>query len=191
MVFKELVEKCRSTRRFDGKYKMSEDTIVELLKLARMTPSAKNQQALRFLVSNTSETNDKIFSATKWASDLINWQGPKENERPSAFVIILGDKKITDNFYGDHCLAAYAILLGAAEMGLGGCMLGALNREKLYKDLEISTEYEILIVVALGKPAETIVLEDAVNGKTKYYRTADDAHHVPKRLLADLLHNRS
>lgn len=46
----------------------------------------------------------------------------------------------------------------------------------------------ILLVVALGKPKETVKLETVgPDGDTKYWRDENGVHHVPKRLLEDVI----
>ena len=129
-----------------------------------------------------------IFTHLGWAGYLKDWQGPCEGERPSAYIIILGDTQISQSIGCDHGIAAQSILLGAAEKGLGGCMIGTVQRQKLRKALDIPSRYEILLVLALGKPKEQVVIEtpDAA-GDIKYWRDSDGVHHVPKRGLDDII----
>ena len=119
---------------------------------------------------------------------MRSWSGPAEGERPSAYIVILGDTEIRKSFGCDHGIAAQSIMLGATERGLGGCMIGSIKRDALRETLEIPERYEIQLVLALGKPAETVVLEDVgPDGSIKYYRDEEDAHHVPKRSLDELI----
>jgi nitroreductase len=119
---------------------------------------------------------------------LSRWSGPAEGERPSAYIVILGDTELRKDFGCDHGIAAQSIMLGATERGLGGCMIGSIDRPKLRQVLDIPERYEILLILALGKPAETVVLEDVgPDGDIKYYRDEDDVHHVPKRTLGELI----
>ena len=156
--------------------------------LARFSPSAANLQALKFVFSNKPSSNSSIFRYLYWAAYLKDWAGPAEGERPGAYIVILGDRGITDNFGCDHCIAAQSILLGACEKGLGGCMIGSIDREGLRGELKIPDCYEILLVVALGKPKEKVVLEDLkADCGIKYWRSEDGVHHVPKRLLEDII----
>ncbi|MFH1846993.1 MAG: nitroreductase family protein [Candidatus Omnitrophota bacterium] len=188
MNLKTLVKRARSYRRFDEKHRISKKILKELVELARFSPCAMNQQALKFKLINTKEQNDLIFPALSWAGYIKGWGGPKKGERPSAYIIILGDTRISQKFWCDHGIAGQSMLLGAVEKGLGGCMLGAINRELVTKNLKISKRYEILLVIALGKPKEKIVLETLKKGKdTKYYRDKNDVHHVPKRPLSELI----
>jgi len=79
-------------------------------------------------------------------------------------------------------------MLGATEQGLGGCMIGSIDRDGLRQALDVPERYEILLILALGQPKETVIIEDlGPDGSIKYYRDAQNVHHVPKRPLADLL----
>jgi nitroreductase len=123
-----------------------------------------------------------------WAGYLTDWSGPAEGEKPSAYMVILGDKNIAESFSCDHGIAAQSIMLGAVEKGLGGCIIASINKKELTRVLNIPSHYEILLVLALGKPSETVVIENVESdGDIKYWRDSDDIHHVPKRLLDDLI----
>lgn len=189
-MLKDLISKNRSYRRFNQEVQVSMETLRELVDLARLSPSAANRQPLKYFLSNTVETNSKIFPCLAWAGYLPEWPGPEEGERPAAYLIMLGDSRITNNYFCDHGIAAQSILLGAVEKGLGGCIIGAVNREKLRENLEIPSHFEILQVIALGKPKENVVIEPlAADGDIKYWRDQNGAHHVPKRALDDLIIN--
>ena len=188
MNIKDLVSSCRSFRRFDENHWIDGETLRELISLAQHSPSARNRQPLKFWLSNTTETNNLIFPQLGWAGDLRDWPGPAEGERPSAYILILGDTAIKENFGVDHGIAAQSILLGAAAAGLGGCMLGSARVGKLSQLLEIPARYQILLVIALGKPAEQVVVEIVNEGADlTYYRDENDVHHVPKRGLDELI----
>lgn len=186
-MIKDLIKKNRSYRRFKKGVKVEKKILMELVELARLSASASNLQPLKYVLSANPEKNDKIFVHTKWAGYLTDWDGPAPDERPSAYILILGDTEITTTFGCDHGIAAQGILLGAVEKGLGGCLLGALNREGLHASLGIPPRYQILVAVALGKPAEKVVIETARDGKIEYFRDKDDVHHVPKRPLEELI----
>jgi len=187
MTLRELVLKSRSYRRFDENESISEETLRELVDLARFSPSAANLQPLRFILSTDSEKNARIFSCLAWAGYLKDWPGPSEGERPSAYIVILGDTAVARSFGCDHGIAAQSILLGAVERGLGGCMIASIKREALRQTLSIPEQYEILLVLALGRPRETVVLEPlGPEGSIRYWRDEKDVHHVPKRSLSDL-----
>jgi len=187
-MFRDLVLTNRSYRRFHESESIDEATLKSLVDLARCTPSAANLQSLKYILSYTPERNATVFATLGWAGYLTEWPGPVEGERPSAYIIILGDTRISKNFFCDHGIAAQTILLGATEMGYGGCMFGSIDRDKLRAELAIDERFEILLVIALGKPVEKVVLEEVgPDGSIKYYRDEAAVHHVPKRALDEII----
>ena len=68
--------------------------------------------------------------------------------------------QLSDNFGVDHGIAAHSILLGATNEGLGGCIIASIKREELSDDLKIPDRYEVLFIIALGKPVEKIVIDE-------------------------------
>ena len=145
-------------------------------------------QPLKYILSCEPEKNVLIFPHLAWAGYLRDWPGPSEGQSPSAYIIILIDTKIRDSVGGDHGIAAQSILLGATEKGLGGCIIGSVQRDELRKALDIPSHYKILLVLALGKPREKVVIETVTpSGDIKYWRDAEGIHHVPKRTLDDII----
>lgn len=187
-MLRELIERNRSYRRFHQNVAVDRGTLEELVDLARLSPSAANRQPLKFILSAEPGSNAAIFPHLAWAGYLADWPGPVEGERPSAYIIILGDKELSPSFGCDHGIAAQSMLLGATERGLGGCMIGSIQRDKLGQVLAIPARYEVLLVLALGRPKETVVLETVdAGGDIKYWRDSAGVHHVPKRRLTDLV----
>ena len=187
-MLKDLILQNRSYRRFRENVPIEHETLRELVDLARLSPSAANLQPLKYVLSCDPETNARIFPHLAWAGYLTEWPGPAEGERPAAYIIILGDSQIIQSVGCDHGIAAQSILLGAAERGLGGCMIGSIQREALRAALKIPKRYTILLVIALGQPAETSVIEPVGDGgDIKYWRDGADVHHVPKRTLDELI----
>lgn len=187
-MLKDLVKKNRSYRRFYEKKKIGIQTLKSLVELARLSASSANLQPLKYFLSSTSEANQKIFSCLKWAGYLKDWPGPPEGEKPPAYIVVLGDTRISKSFGYDSGIAAQSILLGAVEKGFGGCIVGSIDREKLRKLLKIAKHLEIVLVIALGKPKEKVVIETVgKDGDIKYWRDKKNVHHVPKRALKDII----
>jgi nitroreductase len=187
MDLKDLIFKSRSFRRFNESYSVNTETLESLINLARLSPTTANRQPLKYLLFNTPDLCKKVFPSLLWAGYLKDWPGPEEGERPSGYIIILGDKSITDSFGVDHGIAAQSIMLGATESGLGGCIIASVKREELRADLNIPDNYEILLVLALGKPVENVVIDQIKDGDVKYWRDSEGNHHVPKRSLKELI----
>jgi nitroreductase len=190
MKIQELVYKNRSYRRFYQDCTIDRALLEELVDLGRVSASGSNLQPLKYMLSYEVETNRQIFPYLAWAGYLKEWSGPEEGERPSAYIIILGDTSIAKKFGYDHGIAAQSILLGAAEKGLGGCMIGAIRRAELSSTLNIPAQYEVLLVLALGVAKETVRLTSIPEGGSiEYYRTSDGVHYVPKRTLTEIVLN--
>jgi nitroreductase len=188
MTLHDLLHQTRSYRRFHEEHALDENLLRDLVELTRLCPSAANRQPLKYLLSWDRQQNARIFPHLRWAAALTDWPGPAEGERPSGYIVILGDTQITERFDWDSAIAAQSILLGASEQGLGGCMIGSIDRNALRATLAIPPQLEILLVVALGKPAERVVIEDGTPPDARpYWRDPQSVHHVPKRPLADLL----
>ena len=187
MDFKTLVKKTRSVRRFYESTPVLEQDIIDLIDLARLAPSGRNLQSLKYFYSNTKTLNDKIFPTLSWAGYLENWSGPEEGERPAAYILVLKDNKIKGNDTIDHGFAAQNILLGANEKGWGTCVLKSFDEVELSKTLNIPGHLEILLAIALGKPAENAKLEKVENGDIKYWRDEKGVMRVPKRSLNEII----
>ena len=187
-MLKDLIYKNRSFRRFHQDVPIELDTLKELVDLARHSASGSNRQPLKYVLCCNPKVNAAVFPHLAWAGFLTDWGGPAEGERPSAYIIILNDTSIAKVPGTDHGIAAQSMMLGASEKGLGGCMIGSIEKDELRKVLDIPDQYEILLVLALGKPAETVVIEDVgPDGSYRYYRDDEDVHHVPKRTLDELV----
>ena len=191
-MLKDLILKNRSYRRFDQSAIVPMKLLREMVEAARLSGSARNMQPLRYMLFNDSVSCAKIFPMLAWAGYMKEWAGPTEGERPSAYIIQLGNLDLTNDWWCDDGIAAQSMLLTAVEQDFGGCIIGSVQREKLRDLLEIPDQYKIIQVIALGKPAEKVVLDEvkavgADAGDIKYWRDEKGVHHVPKRSLDELI----
>ncbi len=190
MLFRELVTKCRSYRRFDGNVPVPEDVVRELVELACYVPSARNLQSLRYIAVCEPSLLAALYPLLSWAGYLADWSGPAEGERPQACIVMLADSSRGSDVACDSGIAAQTILLGATASGFGGCILGSLDREKTRELLNIPESFSILMAIALGKPAETVVIDQMGDSDSvRYFRDSNGIHHVPKRVVGDVLLN--
>jgi nitroreductase len=187
MELKDLIYKNRSCRRFVESQKIDYKTLEDLIDLGRLSASGANKQPLKYLIYNTISDCERVFPLLGWAGYLKEWPGPYPGERPSAYIVILGDKNISDSFGVDHGIAAQSIMLGATEIGLGGCMIATIRKPDMRKEFSIPEQYEVLLVLALGIPLEKVVLEDIKNDDIKYWRDSNQVHHTPKRMLSEII----
>lgn len=188
MSLSDLIRQNRTFRRFDQSVKIELETVKSLIDLARNSASAANLQPLKYIISVEPATNERIFSCLAWAAYLKDWDGPTEGEKPTAYIVIMGDRTITDNFRCDHGIAAQSILLGARELGLGGCIIASIHQRNLRSFLNIDQNHDLLLVIALGKPVEEVILEAVpADGSIRYWRDSNGVHHVPKRSLDEII----
>ena len=184
----DLVRHTRSYRRFYEEVDISLETLRGLVELARLSASGRNLQPLKYLLCNDRTVNAEIFPELAWAGYLKDWEGPVPGERPSAYIVVLGDTALADTFGEDPGIAMQSMLLGATALGLGGCIIGSVKRDALRAKLAIPERYRILQVIALGRPREIVRIEPmAPGGDVKYWRDAEGVHHVPKRALEELI----
>ncbi len=184
----ELVKENRSCRRFYEDHAVEPETLKEFVNLARMSASGANLQPLKYILSCDPQKNAEIFSCLAWAGYLKDWPGPAEGERPGAYIVVLGDTSISESAGCDHGIAAQTILLGAREKGLAGCMLGSIDRNALRDSLNIPSQFKVLLVLAIGKPREQVILENVGSDNSiRYWRDSEGVHHVPKRTLEDII----
>ena len=190
-MLKELLMKNRSFRGYDESFRLTRAELLELVDLTRYTASSINQQPLKYYIASDPEEVKNILPLTMWAKALKEMSLPHPGMGPSAFIIICQDMNISPNttrFQRDVGIAAQTILLGAVEKGLGGCMIGSFRKPELKALLKLPEEIEPNLAVALGKPAEKVVLtEVGPDGDTRYYRDGNDVHYVPKRRLEDIV----
>ncbi len=184
----DLIMKNRSYRRYFEDHTIDRETLKGLINLARLSASAANKQPLKYILSCDSKKNNLIFPHLGWAAYMKDWPGPDKGERPSAYIIIVLDTSISKSPWCDHGIAAQSILLGATEQGLGGCMIASIQRNQLREALDIPKKYEILLVIALGRPKEEVRIEKVdEEGEIEYWRDENGVHHVPKRSLDEII----
>ena len=183
----DLVSRTRSFRRFQEKAPVNLTILRELVGLARLGGSARNVQPLKYVLVNEPSVNAAIFSHLGWAGYLKDWPGPEEGERPAAYIICLLDTRLSREAACDLGIASQNLMLGAVEKGFGGCRIASFS-PKLRDVLDLEDHLEILLVIAIGKPVETVVCEECVpGGDIKYWRDDAQVHHVPKRSLKEII----
>lgn len=187
-MIRDIIIKNRSYRRFDSSVPIRREQMIKWIELARFSASGRNMQPLKYVFCTDKQMNDKIFPNLGWAGYLTDWDGPAEEERPAAYVAVLLDRLLASDCYCDDGIAMQNILLGAVEDGFGGCIVGTVNRKIVAEIFGLPEHLEILWMIALGKPAEKVVLVTANEGAIQYWRDNEDTHHVPKRPVDELIY---
>lgn len=190
-MLKDLMKASRSYRGYDMSRIVTREELMELVDHVRYAPSTVNGQPLRYYLVHEKEEVAAIQGLTLWAKALKDITLPHEGKYPTAFVIICQDTERGPNlnrYLRDVGIVAQTILLAATEKGLGGCMIGSFNPDKVSEALHLPEHLRPMLVVAIGKPDETVILtEVGEDGSVKYWRDENDIHYVPKRSLADIL----
>jgi nitroreductase len=184
MTYKEIANR-RTIRKYTRK-DVPEKILLKCVDAARLSPSAANRQPLKYVIVNNYELLKEVFRTLSWAGYLPEYQ-PNEEEMPRAYIIILLDKYILESPGHDAGIAAMSISMVAFDEGLGSCILGAVDREKLRKILEVPDGFSIVLVVALGYPAENSVVDKVRDGDIKYWLDENEVLHVPKRDIRDVI----
>ena len=186
-MLRDLVLKNRSYRKFHADKNVSENTLKELLEMARLTPSSKNRQPLKYLLLTEQKDTDFVFQQLKWAWYLKDWTGPSVDERPSAYIIMLLDTTLNDHAEIDAGIAAQTILLGAVEKEMGGCIIRTVNHYEVSRNYNLGEELKIILVIALGFPKQKVQLTTLQDKQNIEYYEKEGIHFVPKRSLEEII----
>lgn len=194
-MFKDLVKANRSYRGFDESRKVTREELMEMADCARLAASSVNQQPLQFYLAWEKEEVDRIQALTKWARGLPELELPHKGMCPTAFIVICQNTNRGESltrFQRDVGIVAQTMLLAATEMGLGGCMIGNFGAASVKEALELPDYLAPMLIVAVGKPAEQVVMTEIADGESiAYYRDEQDVHYVPKRRLSDVVLDRA
>ena len=184
MIYEKIANR-RTIRKYMSKG-VSKEILLKCVDAARLSPSGANRQPLKYIVVNDPELLKVVFSTLSWAGYLPEYQ-PSEEEMPRAYIVILLDKNIRQNYGHDAGIAAMSISMVAYDEGLGSCILGAVDREKLRDILNVPDGLDIVLVVALGYPDENPIADEVRDGDIKYWLDENGVLHVPKRDLKDIV----
>jgi len=160
MTFLDLVQKRRSVRRYSSRPIIKED-LLKCLEAARLAPSACNSQPWHFIVidepSLRSRIAERIFSGI-YAMNKFAKEAPALMvvvSEKSRFLASLGGQ-VRDTRYRlvDLGIATEHLILQAEELGIGSCWIGWFDEKALKKELRLSRNKKIDVVIAMGYPAE-------------------------------------
>ncbi len=184
----QYIRQNRSYRRFEQSVRIEEEQLLDWINNARLSGSAANLQQIRYFYTVEPIMCEELFPMTAWAGYLPDWKGPEEGERPTGYIILTAPNMENRMLGIDVGIASQSILLSATEAGFGGCMIGAFNREAVTSIVPLAKAYVPWLIIALGKPKESVHLEDiSIQESVKYYRDDHDVHHVPKLKLSEIV----
>ena len=187
MDLEESIYKRRTIRRFNQE-PISLETLRKLVDYARVAPVARNIQALEYIIVNNAEMKEKLFPLVRWANSLPEDQRtPEKGREPTAYILVLVNKKIKNAFVDfDVGAAVENILLGAVSFGIGTCWMAAIDYKRIRELFEIPEDYDLKQVISLGYSDEESVIEPYTD-KFAYWKDSDGKMHVPKRSLDDII----
>lgn len=182
---KELIKSRRTIRKFSQE-PIPEEKLTSYVEAARVAPSGANLQPLKYIVVSSAEMSNRMFPQVKWAGYLAPEYNPKDDERPTAYIVVCADTEIRKNGYEiDVGASVENIILSALSDGVGACWMAAIDRDEIRKLLEIPERMEIPCLVALGYPKESPKEVD-VTTDIKYY-LENETLCVPKRSMEEVL----
>ena len=183
----ELINSRRTIRKFSQE-PIKKELIEKYINCARVAPSAANLQPLKYIGINSKEMTDKIFPHVKWAGYLAPNYNPKDDERPTAYIAICGDKNIRESGYDmDIGAAAENIILSALEDGIGSCWMLSIDKSKISEILNLDPNIKLCTIIALGYPLESPKEVNVVDNNIKYYLNDNNTLCVPKRSMEDVI----
>lgn len=188
MKLKGLLIKTRSYRKFVEDERIPTETLSGIVNLVRYTPSPMNAQPHKFVIVNNKELSERLFPLIKWAAYLKEWDGPTKGERPCAYIVMIGNREKGRFIDWDYGISLQTILLGLMEKGYGACTIASFDKEATREILHVEAQYEIAAIIAIGRPAEEVVIENVDNDNIRYWRDENNVHHVPKRKLDEYLY---
>lgn len=180
----EAVTKKRTIRSFLSK-KIKRDVLKKCVESGRLSSCGSNLQALEYVIIDEKTKLEEVFDCLKWAG-FVEWC-PTKKEMPQAYILVLGNKDIRKDIKYDVGISCEAMTLTAFSLGLGSCILGSIDREKLKRILKIPQGYDIELIIALGYSNQKSQVEE-YKGSIKYWIDENKNFHVPKKPLKDILH---
>lgn len=178
-----LLRKNRSHRGYDSSYKVREDQLRRIIEVNTKTPSAMNQQVLRFRPVLKDEAH-KLLPHIRLGGALPELKLPLAGEEPNAFIVVCSD--VTGRYVDiDLGISAQSMLLKAAEIGLNGICIAAFNHEAVKEALHLNIEP--VLIIAIGRGKEKIELVEISADEPHAYYRRDGVHYVPKVKLDDLI----
>ena len=190
-MLKDLIKKNRSYRNYDRSVPVTREMLLEMVDCARQTPASMSIQPLKYYLITDEDECKTVLTNIKYAASLPDYSFPYDGKEAPAYILICQDTDVNSNperFLKDVGIVAQTVTLAATEMGLGCCMIGNYSNDKLKEKLGLDDKFIIQLVISLGGRGEDIRLIDAKEGDSvMYYRSEDDVHYAPKRMLTDVI----
>lgn len=179
-----LLIRNRSHRAYDTTFQVREDQLRRIIEVNRYTPSARNQQVLRFRMVLEGEA-DRVLPHIKLGAALPELHLPQKGSEPRAFIIICSTVEESRFVDIDLGISAQSMLLQATEIGLNGICIAAFDKQRI-KD-EFQLPYEPLMILAIGRGQDNIQIVDISEQDSHNYYRKNGVHYVPKLKSEELI----
>lgn len=164
MEIKECIETRRSVRRFTEE-PIPPETIREIIRLTSCAPSWKNTQTPRYTIVTNKQIMERI------ADDCV--LGFHYNTQTLTRCSALAVQSVVANISGmekdgtattskgsawevfDAGISAQTFCLAAHALGVGTCIMGIFDDEKIAGEIDLPENQRVSALIALGYPAET------------------------------------
>ena len=163
----------RSIRVYDGR-PVTEEVLEQVLSAALMAPSWKNTQTAGYIVVKTTEMKEKLMEV------LPPYNAKTVSTAPVTVVMTIRKQRCGYDRDGsfttkkedrwemfDAGIACQTLCLAAWEVGLGTCIMGIYDEEKLPALLNVPEDRYVTAVVSMGYPAEIPVCPKRKNVEEK------------------------
>lgn len=160
MTFNQLIQARQSVRKYAPK-PVEPEKILQCLEAARLAPSASNSQPWKFIVVDQEPVRTEVAKATFSDIQLIN---KYTLQAPVMVVIVMEKAKLITRLAMivkkkewpllDIGITAEHFCLQATELGLGTCMIGWFEEDKIKKLLQIPSDKSIGLAISLGYAVE-------------------------------------
>ena len=179
-----LLTRNRSHRAYDPTFIVREDQLRRIIEVNTRTPSARNQQVLRFRAVLSDEAA-KVLPHVRMGGALPELHLPTAGTEPNAYIVICATVPETREVSIDLGISVQSMLLQATEIGLNGLCIAAFNREAVKEALALP--YDPLLIVAIGRGADRIELTQITAADDHRYYRREGTHYVPKVALDELI----
>lgn len=179
-----LLQRNRSHRAYDVSFQVREDQLRRIIEVNRYTPSARNQQVLRFRMVLSDEA-EKVLPHIRLGAALPELNLPQKGSEPRAFIIICSIAEESRFVDIDLGIAAQSMLLQTTEIGLNGICIAAFDKQRIKEQFNLP--YEPLMILAIGRGKDNIVLTEIKANESHNYYRKDGIHYVPKLSFEELI----
>ena len=163
MDFLELVSSRQSSRAFDSERLVEKEKLERIVETARLAPSACNAQPWSFVVVDDPELKNQVADATSsrvLGMNHFTKQAPVHlllvEEKVNVSSGIGGWIKKKDYAQMDLGIVAAHIVLAAQAEGLGTCIVGWFDEDKVKELLHIPSSKRVWLDIVIGYSSQPL-----------------------------------